>query len=349
MPLLAGNVRDPELSAFDIEDAVSKLPMAQESLLAQPDLYMNELLLQAAFQQDTLGTPKIVEREQGVTEGHLRQFMSEEFVPERLVMVGVNVDHNEFCQMAASNFADMPKGNPSEDRVGKATPKYVGGEIRVEDTSEMAGDLCHLAIGFHTAGWNSDDLAPVTVLQMLLGGASSFSTGGPGKGMHSRLYTNVLNQCRFMESALCFNTLYSDAGIFGLYMTGEPQSGPSMAQVALREFSMLGKFTDEEVCRAKNALKSSVFMNLESRSLVMDDIGRQLLMSGKLATAAQFVAMIDTVTSEDLVRVAKTILASPPTVVAFGHGVDKVPKYEELKKHFAIVHNMLTGARQTKI
>jgi processing peptidase subunit alpha len=32
------------------------------------------------------------------------------------------------------------------------------------------------------------------VLSQLLGGGGSFSAGGPGKGLYSRFYTNVLNQ-----------------------------------------------------------------------------------------------------------------------------------------------------------
>jgi len=31
-------------------------------------------------------------------------------------------------------------------------------------------------------------------LNVLMGGGESFSVGGPGKGMYSRLYTNVLNK-----------------------------------------------------------------------------------------------------------------------------------------------------------
>ena len=38
------------------------------------------------------------------------------------------------------------------------------------------------------------------------------SVGGPGKGMHSRLYRNVLNQYHWVESATAFNTCYSDSG-----------------------------------------------------------------------------------------------------------------------------------------
>jgi hypothetical protein len=42
--------------------------------------------------------------------------------------------------------------------------------------------------------WHSADIYALCVLQMLMGGGSSFSSGGPGKGMYSRLYSRVLNQ-----------------------------------------------------------------------------------------------------------------------------------------------------------
>ena len=54
-----------------------------------------------------------------------------------------------------------------------------------------------------------------TVLQYLLGGGGSFSTGGPGKGMHSRLYTRVLNQLPWVHNCTAFNSIYNSTGLVG--------------------------------------------------------------------------------------------------------------------------------------
>lgn len=51
-----------------------------------------------------------------------------------------------------------------------------------------------VCLGFEVGGWTSDSFTTVCVLQQLLGGGSSFSAGGPGKGMYSRLYREVLNR-----------------------------------------------------------------------------------------------------------------------------------------------------------
>jgi len=43
-----------------------------------------------------------------------------------------------------------------------------------------------------------EDFVPFCVLQTLMGGGGSFSAGGPGKGMFSQLYTDVLNKFVFL-------------------------------------------------------------------------------------------------------------------------------------------------------
>ena len=53
----------------------------------------------------------------------------------------------------------------------------------------------HVSVAFDSGhGWHGDDVIPACVLHSLLGGGDSFSAGGPGKGMYSRLYREVLNR-----------------------------------------------------------------------------------------------------------------------------------------------------------
>jgi len=42
--------------------------------------------------------------------------------------------------------------------------------------------------------FQEEDFIPFAVLNMMMGGGGSFSAGGPGKGMFTRLYLNVLNR-----------------------------------------------------------------------------------------------------------------------------------------------------------
>ena len=89
--------------------------------------------------------------------------------------------------MAKKYFGSAKSGSPVPKRF---TPKYVGGDERLRGESPMT----QVVLCFESGGWSSPNLLPVCVLHMLLGGGSSFSPGGPGKGMYSRLYTNLLNK-----------------------------------------------------------------------------------------------------------------------------------------------------------
>lgn len=49
-------------------------------------------------------------------------------------------------------------------------------------------------IGLESIPLVDKDFIPLCVLNLMMGGGGSFSAGGPGKGMYTRLYRNVLNR-----------------------------------------------------------------------------------------------------------------------------------------------------------
>ncbi|VEL44225.1 unnamed protein product [Protopolystoma xenopodis] len=55
-------------------------------------------------------------------------------------------------------------------------------------------EVAHCVIGLETCGVHDKHFVTACLLNSLLGGGGSFSVGGPGKGMHTRLYSNVLNE-----------------------------------------------------------------------------------------------------------------------------------------------------------
>ena len=74
-------------------------------------------------------------------------------------------------------------------------------------------ELAHLVLGLESCSHHSDDFVTTCVLSTLMGGGGSFSAGGPGKGMYSRLYTNVLNRC---------GQLHSPSGVICEELWGKP-------------------------------------------------------------------------------------------------------------------------------
>eukprot|EP00438_Fugacium_kawagutii_P008676 Skav210819 [mRNA] locus=scaffold1597:243452:251305:+ [translate_table: standard] len=83
------------------------------------------------------------------------------------------------------------------------------------------------------------------------------------------------------ESCQASSVMYIDSGLFTVYATVMPQFGNQFHNVLAQIFEGVAKMSKTELERAKNALKSSIHMNLEMRAVMMEDMGRQMVLSGK--------------------------------------------------------------------
>ncbi|PKS13261.1 hypothetical protein jhhlp_000032 [Lomentospora prolificans] len=211
--------------------------------------------------------------------------------------------------------------------------QYTGGFLALPPRSPSPNpalpNFSHIHLAFEGLPIVSDDIYALATLQFLLGGGGSFSAGGPGKGMYSRLYTNVLNQHAWVESCIAFNHTYTDSGLFGISASCIPGRTASMLDVMCRELRSLtldsgfSALNEVEVSRAKHQLRSSLLMNLESRMVELEDLGRQVQIHGRKIPVADMCERIEKLTVQDLRRVARKVFgglvegngSGAPTVV----------------------------------
>jgi processing peptidase subunit alpha len=339
LPLMLANVLCPSILPEEVAAAHEHVAEVRQNLESNVESLVCELLHLTAYKGNTLGNELYADEKDlpRFTAEAINGYLRRECTPDKLIVVGVNVDFDELCKWTARGFADQgvaataPSAPATFREMAKAV--YTGGDFRMEKPDP----LCHFMLGWEVeGGWNGPLLASVTVLQMFLGGGGSFSTGGPGKGMHTRLYTEVLNRHQWVESCQASSVMYADTGLFTIYGTILPQHCDDFVTVLTNIFKSLDRITPEELQRAKNALKSSIHMNLEMRAVMMEDIGRQLILSGKVGTASEFGKMVDAVTAQDLRHAVLSCLRTTPTVVAYG-AIEKVPPYESIKRRLAAV------------
>ena len=72
-------------------------------------------------------------------------------------------------------------------------------------------------------------------------------------------------------------------------------------------------------------LKCNVLTQLESRLVLFEDIGRQILTYGKREDAVTMCAKIDAVTKEDIREVVRKAIQKRPTVSSVGVDISTVP------------------------
>ncbi|KAJ0008461.1 hypothetical protein Pint_29606 [Pistacia integerrima] len=123
----------------------------------------------------------------------LEEFIAENYTAPRIVLASSGVDLDELLPIAEPVLSDLPKVScPVEPK-----SVYVGGDYQHTCCSCFWIDrwLAEREITHHF------DCS--SVLQMLMEGGGSFSAGGPGKGMHSR----VCKLCLLLYCSLCLSIL----------------------------------------------------------------------------------------------------------------------------------------------
>ncbi|TCD71183.1 Mitochondrial-processing peptidase subunit alpha [Steccherinum ochraceum] len=371
-----------------IADTVSNAAFLPEELLAQrdaaryeireveakPEMILPEVLHEVAFDNKGLGNPLLCpeDRIDLVDEPAMRGFMKEWYRPERMVIAGAGMQHEELVELADKYFTSFKAPVPSTStsahagaRAGPApshflpggqqppsiyksltraassylypassvTPPdptlfgartgYTGGHKFIHDPN---AEFNHVYLAFEGVGIHDEDVYTLATMQVLLGGGGSFSAGGPGKGMYSRLYTHILNNYPQIDHCSSFHHIYKDTSLFGLFASFLPNAhshrhmqGNTPAQILphlIHQLSLLlyTPFPRSELDRAKNQLKSSLVMALESRSVEVEDLGRQMLVHGRKVPVEEMLAKIDEVDEKRVREVAARV---------FGQGVEK--------------------------
>ncbi|UZJ55491.1 hypothetical protein CBS101457_004811 [Exobasidium rhododendri] len=215
--------------------------------------------------------------------------------------------------------------------IASEVAQYTGGE---RYTADANSEFTHVYVAFESMSINDEDIYALSVLQMLLGGGGSFSAGGPGKGMYSRLYTNVLNQHHAVDYCAAFHHCYADSGIFGIAMAIHPNWAAQASTIIAQQMECVCHANTgngvriEELTRAKNQLKSSLMMSLESRLVEVEDLGRQVQVSGRKVTVEEMCEKIDKVDLNNLCRVARRVFkpqeSSKPLNFGLGSGQSSV-------------------------
>jgi len=328
--ILAETTLAPKLLPWEIDAQGPAIAGEVADLQMNHQAWVQELLHPAAYGAlSPLGKPLYAtgSASGGVNDAVLAEFIAKEFVPSKMVLAAAGYDHDELVALAKTYFGGVPADTP----VPSPPTSYMGGENRVA-ADEMS---THFALAFEGVGWESKQLVPLCVLNTMMGGGASFSAGGPGKGMYTRLYQNILNRYPSVEAATVFNAFYNGTGLFGVYGAAPAGSMGSLVAAIVDEMKkMTGPISPEELTRAKNQLTSALLMNLESRPVLFEDVGRQTLVYGSRVEPGQLVKEIAAVTAEDLNSIAKTMLKTQPSVVVYGD-TTSVPRYDLIAKQFA--------------
>jgi len=135
-----------------------------------------------------------------------------------------------------------------------------------------------------------------------------------------------------IKTAVSYNQAYTDSGCLYFHFGGDPPFLRHMTDVAIREIGYLVSQPPEsvELERAKRQLQSMLFMNLEQRPVVFEDVARQVLSTGRRQQAEYYFNRIHRIQADDVLQVARKIFASPLALAGIGKGVSEMRTYAQV-------------------
>ncbi|KAI7739356.1 hypothetical protein M8C21_010699 [Ambrosia artemisiifolia] len=329
--LLVDSVRNQAFLDWEVKEQIEKVKAELGEYANNPEALLLEAVHSVGYSgplaNPLLASEGVLSR---INSTVLEDFVAANYTAPRMVLAASGVEHEELLKYAKPLLSDMPGGAQVEE------PKslYVGGDHRVmADTGRTSFALAFELPG----GWLKEKEAmTLTVLQMLMGGGGSFSAGGPGKGMYSRLYLRVLNEYPEIQSFSAFSSIYNHTSLFGIQATTSSDFASKAIDIAAKELIAVatnGEVNQVQLDRAKKSTKSAVLMNLESRMIASEDIGRQILTYGERKPVENFLKAIDAVTANDITSTAKKLLSSPLTMASHGD-VLNIPTYDSVSRKF---------------
>ena len=263
-----------------------------------PDRMASLLMFSTAYQRHPYRFPVIGELEiyNQLTQEQVMQYYKTRYVPNNLTFVVVgDVDAEKVRQQLAELFKPYPEKSLKPMFIPEEPPQLGRREVH----QEFATELTHLAMAWHIPGVTSPDVPALDLLSTIL-----------GDGRSSRLYRRVREEAGLAFSISAFSYTPGDPGLFGIDATVDAKKRDAAEQLALRivdEVKQAGVAADE-LDKAKKITLSHHLGALTTMRGQASDIGSNWLLTRDLNFSRQYLDAIQTVTLDDVKRVAAKYL-----------------------------------------
>lgn len=261
-----------------------------------PDDIVADLFVRTMWSGSQLGEPTIgyAETVSALTPDDLRAHLSAHYAPDAVVFAAAgNVDHDAMVALVEKAFAGHTGSSPSPapDRP-PLTPATV---VKTKDLEQA-----YVMLGTRGLAAADDRRYALSVLDTILGG-----------GMSSRLFQEVREKRGLAYSVYSFQQAYRGAGLFGVSAGTSPASVQECVDVIVEQVLAMAETgpTAAELELAKEHIKGSLTLSLESSSSRMIRLGRSEFNLGRQATIEEIEARFDDVTYDDVSALARELFS----------------------------------------
>ena len=282
---------------------IEELKMYQDN----PQDYVQMVFDQAMFPDHPMGWDIAgkVETVSKLSRDDCFEYLRAQYLGKSLVVsVAGNVDPKHAQETIAATIA--PWGNGAQPTY---VPADLGKRNRKAAIVERAHEQANVLLGFPGVSISDPERHAATLLNGIV-----------GDGMSSRLFMEVRERRALVYDIHSYVQRNLDCGIFGVYLGCDPKSAAEACEVVMDELHRIPTegITEEELTRTKEYTKGRLLLGLEGTNSMCSFLGEQLLLTGEILTAQEIARQLDAVTSDEVVALAKRLLAEPPVLAAVG-------------------------------
>ena len=314
--VLADIVMRPAFRREDIERekkvVLEEIKMVEDT----PDDLVHELFTEQFWADHPLGRPILGTKEtvEALTADALRTYFTRTYSAPNLIIAATgNIEHEAVKALVSRMFEGVPlQGDPLSDVPPETSSAII---IRNKDLEQS-----HVCLG--TPGYRQDHDARYAsyVLNTILGGS-----------MSSRLFQNVREKRGLAYSVFSGLSAYRDAGSMTIYAGCANEAVGELIDVVIAELRRIKQEPPpaSELQRAKDHLKGSLMLNLESTSSRMSHLARQEIYFDRQFGLDETLEGVERVTTAEVQRVAQDLFgkgALAATVLGAVNGLQLPPE-----------------------
>ncbi|HEV8438465.1 MAG TPA: pitrilysin family protein [Methylomirabilota bacterium] len=293
--LLTDILMHPLFAAPDIEK--EKAVVFQEIKMVEDtaDDLVHDLFAERVWAGHPLGRPILGRWDvvRGLDRDIILKHFEEEYSPGRIVIAAAgHLEHAQVVDLFASRFNGFRRPVAARE---SAPPRMYTGVHMVQKPLEQV----HLVAGFPGITETAPERYGVYLLNDVIGGS-----------MSSRLFQEVRERQALAYSVHSGLQSYHDTGLFYIYAGTDAANFAKVVKALMKELRSLKKdgIRLQELARAKEHIKGSLMLSLESTSSRMNRLAKQELRFGAFFSLDEMLAAIEGVQPSEVEALIARIL-----------------------------------------
>ncbi|MGH9452875.1 MAG: M16 family metallopeptidase [Terriglobia bacterium] len=293
--VLADLVKNPLLRADHVEKESQVIQEEIKMVEDTPDDLVHEIFLENYWRGHSLGRPILGTRQTvgSFDRTRLLEYFHRHYTPKNMIIAAAgHLEHKRIVDIVAREFGEMSPGRiVPRDRA--PVPHPVIGTHHKKNLEQA-----HICLGTPAYPHTHKKRYAAYVLNTVLGG-----------GMSSRLFQKIREERGLVYAVFSGLSTFRDAGYLSVYAGTSQKNVRQVVDLIVREFKELKTkpLPAEELQRAKDYLKGSMLLGLESTGSRMSNVARQEIYFGSYTTINEIARRVDSVKQEHVMQVAREV------------------------------------------